>query len=164
MLDEALAILVGLWSGQPFSYQGEHYQVHDVTFLPTPIQKPRIPIWIGATLPHKRPVRRAARWDGILPYKDTGDGSWQDITPAEVQGLKAEIEAQRTLSTPFEIQIGGRRRGPDWDQERALIRSLAEAGATWWGEYIEPDDLRDMQACLAYIKGGPLLEDQKCLH
>ena len=27
MLDESLAILQGLWSGQPFSYQGEHYQV-----------------------------------------------------------------------------------------------------------------------------------------
>src|SRR5947199_1049159 len=47
MLDEGLEILAGLMSGQPFSYQGHHYHVQDVTFLPRPVQTPRIPIWIG---------------------------------------------------------------------------------------------------------------------
>lgn len=45
-LDEGLDILDGLWSGQPFSYHGEHYQLQDVTFAPTPMQSPRIPIWV----------------------------------------------------------------------------------------------------------------------
>src|SRR5258706_9522014 len=27
MLDEALEVLTGLWSGEPFSFSGEHYQV-----------------------------------------------------------------------------------------------------------------------------------------
>ena len=43
-LDEGLDILTGLWSGEPFSYQGEHYQLDNVTFLPRPVQQPRIPI------------------------------------------------------------------------------------------------------------------------
>ena len=34
MLDEALQVLTGLWTGEPFSHQGEHYRVRDVTFLP----------------------------------------------------------------------------------------------------------------------------------
>ena len=154
MLDEALDVLVGLWSGQPFSYRGEHYQVRDVTFLPRPMQQPRIPIWVGGSWPHKGPVQRAARWDGIVPYKDTHGRGWQDMTPDDVQALKAELSSQRSAS--FEIMLGGRRRGMDWEQERALIRSLAEAGATWWGEYIEPDDLEDLQACIERVKQGPL--------
>ncbi len=44
MLDESLDILDGLWSGQPFSYDGEHYHVQNVTFSPTPVQSPRVPI------------------------------------------------------------------------------------------------------------------------
>ena len=47
MLDEGLDILTGLWSGKPFSYNGQHYQVNDSLFLPTPIQSPRIPIWVA---------------------------------------------------------------------------------------------------------------------
>jgi alkanesulfonate monooxygenase SsuD/methylene tetrahydromethanopterin reductase-like flavin-dependent oxidoreductase (luciferase family) len=34
MLDEALDVLVGLWSGQPFQYQGEYYRLEEVVFLP----------------------------------------------------------------------------------------------------------------------------------
>ena len=45
-LDEGLEILTGLWSGQPFSYRGEYYQVRDMTCLPPPAQVPRIPIWV----------------------------------------------------------------------------------------------------------------------
>jgi len=156
--DEALDVLAGLWSGQPFSYHGNHFQIHDVTFLPTPVQKPRIPIWVGGTWPFKGPLRRAARWNGMLPYKHTDDGSWQDMTPEEVRELKAfiERERERAHSTPFDIVLGGRERGDDWEQERAHIREVAAAGATWWGEYIPPEALEDIQACIAHIKQGPL--------
>jgi alkanesulfonate monooxygenase SsuD/methylene tetrahydromethanopterin reductase-like flavin-dependent oxidoreductase (luciferase family) len=37
-LDEGLVILTGLWSGEPFSYEGEHYRLEEMTFLPPPIQ------------------------------------------------------------------------------------------------------------------------------
>ena len=60
LLDEGLDILTGLWSGQPFSYQGEKYNVKEVTFRPTPVQSPRIPIWVGGWWPNKPPLRRAA--------------------------------------------------------------------------------------------------------
>jgi alkanesulfonate monooxygenase SsuD/methylene tetrahydromethanopterin reductase-like flavin-dependent oxidoreductase (luciferase family) len=43
-LDERLDVLTGLWSGQPFSHQGEHYRVSDTRFVPQPLQQPRIPI------------------------------------------------------------------------------------------------------------------------
>ena len=61
MLDEGLSILTGLWTGEPFSFSGEHYTVDEVTFLPTPLQQPRIPIWVAGMWPGGRPFRRAAQ-------------------------------------------------------------------------------------------------------
>ena len=39
----------------------------------------------------------------------------------------------------FDIVLGGRSRDDDGEKDRALVRALAEAGATWWVEYIPPD-------------------------
>ena len=100
MLDEALAILVGLWSGNPFSFQGEFYQVGEVTCLPQPVQ-PRIPIWIGGGYPLEGPTRRAARFDGSCMYMHSPDGSWRDWTPQEVSQLKALVEGQRAAGFPL---------------------------------------------------------------
>src|SRR5258708_5272245 len=33
-LDEALEVLVGLWTGEPFSFVGQHYNVRETTCLP----------------------------------------------------------------------------------------------------------------------------------
>lgn len=71
--DEALEIIDGLWSGQPFSYDGAHYTVDDAVLRPTPVQSPRIPIVIGGIWPSKKPFERGARWDGIIPHY-RGDG------------------------------------------------------------------------------------------
>jgi alkanesulfonate monooxygenase SsuD/methylene tetrahydromethanopterin reductase-like flavin-dependent oxidoreductase (luciferase family) len=69
-LDQGLDILTGLWSGQPFRYEGEQYKVvKGVSFRPTPLQSPRIPIWVGGWWPKKPPLRRAARGDGVCPIK-----------------------------------------------------------------------------------------------
>jgi alkanesulfonate monooxygenase SsuD/methylene tetrahydromethanopterin reductase-like flavin-dependent oxidoreductase (luciferase family) len=43
-----LRSFAGLWTGEPFSFRGEHFTVDEVTFLPRPVQQPRPPIWIGA--------------------------------------------------------------------------------------------------------------------
>ena len=154
MLDEALDVLVGLWSGEPFEYRGKHFAVDGVTFLPRPVQHPRIPIWVGGSSRKQGPVRRAARWDGFLPVPiDTEGGGWRHHTPEDVRALRAAIARERTATTPFDLAIGGAARGEDWERERELIASLAEAGATWWLEWVpaaEPDVMR------AAIARGPL--------
>ena len=43
-LDEGLEALNLLWSGEPVTFRGEHVVVDDVAFLPTPVQRPRVPI------------------------------------------------------------------------------------------------------------------------
>jgi alkanesulfonate monooxygenase SsuD/methylene tetrahydromethanopterin reductase-like flavin-dependent oxidoreductase (luciferase family) len=149
MLDEALEIVTGLWRGEPFSYAGSFYQVQEVTLLPRPVQTPRIPIWVGGGYPNQGPLRRAARWDGACLYK-------QDVhfmQPEDVLGLKAFIDKERAGSrhadsAPYDIIEGGSPRRDDWEEERDYIRSLAEAGMTWWVEYVPPGEPDWMRACV----------------
>lgn len=128
-LDEGLAILAGLWSGEPFAYDGAHYHVRETVFLPTPVQKPRIPLWVAVTLPHKAPLRRAARWDGVRAVKEEGR-----LTPDDVREMVAYIGAHRVTDTPFEVVIGGAVPGDDRVKAEAIVATYAAAGATWWIE------------------------------
>lgn len=132
-LDEGLDILTGLWSGQPFSYQGEQYNVKEVTFRPTPVQSPRIPIWVGGWWPNKPPLRRAARWDGVCPAKWGGI-----ITPDEWRELLAYIQRYRTATTPFDVVHSGATPGDNPAQAAELVAPYARAGVTWWVEPVDP--------------------------
>ena len=55
---EGLDVLRGLWSGEPFSYEGRHYHLDNARLVPRPVQDP-MPLWIGATT--SPGVRRAGR-------------------------------------------------------------------------------------------------------
>ncbi len=69
-LDEGLAIVDGLLRG-PFAFEGAHLRV-DAELLPRPVQQPRPPLWVAGVAPHRRPLRRALRYDGIVPIGDRG--------------------------------------------------------------------------------------------
>ena len=134
LLDESLDILSGLWSGQPFSFDGKHYHVEEMTFLPPPLQTPRIPIWVVGAWPSMKSMRRVLRYDGLLPAKLNADGSFADITPADIQAMKAYITEWRAQSTPFDIVMEGETPGDNHEQAAAIVRPYADAGATWWME------------------------------
>jgi alkanesulfonate monooxygenase SsuD/methylene tetrahydromethanopterin reductase-like flavin-dependent oxidoreductase (luciferase family) len=128
-LDEGLEVLTGLWSGEPFSFRGQHYDVAEVTFRPRPAQEPRIPIWVGGWWPNKPPLRRAARWDGMCPAK------WGEaLTPDEVASAMAYVDQHRTATTPFDVVIGGGTDGEDPAGSARRTAEYAEVGATWWVE------------------------------
>lgn len=158
MLDEALDVIAGLWSGRKFSYQGEHYQVKEATFLPRPVQRPRIPVWVGGGWPRKRAVERAARWDGACFYKVLPDGQHTLMTPADVRELKASIAPLRTARTRFDIGVGGVTPGNKPGRARAHLLSLAEAGATWWSEFAPPDS-RELRRRI--VQGPPRIEARR---
>ena len=124
VLDESLAILEGLWSGKPFGFQGRHYRFGPMTFRPTPVQQPRIPIWVVGAWPKERSVRRALRFDGILP---------QTSDPDEIRALVESIRRERSATGPFDIVVEGTT-SLDPDEAAAAVRPLANAGATWWIE------------------------------
>ncbi len=125
MLDEALDVVTGLWSGEPFTHVGAHYRVDGAHFLPRPVQRPRPPVWVAAMWPHPRPLRRAARWDGVVPLSDDG----QPLTPDVVRRVVEFLAAQRSLEH-FEVVATA---APGIDHAE-----YAEAGATWLVESIWP--------------------------
>ena len=94
MLDEGLDVLAGLWSGERFSYSGQHYTVDPVRFTPAPVQRPRIPVWVGGILPATRTVDRAARWDGMVPIRYSG-GQLATVSPEDIAELGVRIGAIR---------------------------------------------------------------------
>ncbi|HEX7037806.1 MAG TPA: LLM class flavin-dependent oxidoreductase [Pseudomonadales bacterium] len=63
--EEAIEIIQRCWTEEEFDYEGRHFRFRGVRCTPKPVQKPRIPIWIGAT--QGEAIRRAARLgDGLL--------------------------------------------------------------------------------------------------
>jgi alkanesulfonate monooxygenase SsuD/methylene tetrahydromethanopterin reductase-like flavin-dependent oxidoreductase (luciferase family) len=149
LLDESLDILIGLWSGEPFSYEGEHYKLEEMMFLPRPVQSPRIPIWVVGAWPSEKSMNRALRYDGLLAYTTRGE-----VTPEDIRAMKAYVEEKRSQNTPFDIVWEGETPGEDPGRAASIVRPFAEAGVTWWIESMwsppnEPEDLR------ARIKQGP---------
>jgi len=133
MLDEGLEILVGLWSGEMFSFQGQHYQLQEMRFLPGPLQSPRIPIWVAGWWPNKPPFRRAARWDGVVPGGRDGP-----LSPADLRQISAYIAEYRAGAAPFDLVCSGATAGDNPEQDAAIVEPFIQAGATWWIEDVSP--------------------------
>jgi alkanesulfonate monooxygenase SsuD/methylene tetrahydromethanopterin reductase-like flavin-dependent oxidoreductase (luciferase family) len=100
LLDDGLDKLAAYWAGE---------------FEPLPVQRPRIPVWVAATWPNRRPLRRAARWDGLFPVEQPG--------PEALAELRAEVEAMREGDGPFDYVVTN----PAGTDATPWI----EAGATW---------------------------------
>jgi alkanesulfonate monooxygenase SsuD/methylene tetrahydromethanopterin reductase-like flavin-dependent oxidoreductase (luciferase family) len=149
LLDESLEIMTGLWSGEPFSYEGEHYRMEEMTFLPPPVQEPRIPIWVVGAWPSKKSMNRALRYDGLLAYTTRGE-----VTPEDIREMREYVEENRETDGAFDIAWEGETPGDDPEGAVRVVRPFAEAGITWWIESMwsppnGPDDLR------ARIRQGP---------
>jgi alkanesulfonate monooxygenase SsuD/methylene tetrahydromethanopterin reductase-like flavin-dependent oxidoreductase (luciferase family) len=123
LLDQGMERLAAFWAGE---------------FEPTPIQRPRIPVWVAGRWPNRRPVRRAARWDGFFPIDLTG--------PEDLATLAAELRDLRgDRDDPFDLVVevdpGGE------------VEPWETAGATWVLTRIEsPPRLDEVRAA---IEAGP---------
>ena len=142
MLDEGLDILAGLWSGEPFQYEGTHYHIRKAQFLPRPVQTPRIPIWVGGSWPLKAPFRRAARWDGVFPLgRDLS--LTEQLAPEDVQGILSIVHEQRAQAgledKPIDVVHCGLSSGTDQQADRVLAQTYADVGVTWWLEHLVPE-------------------------
>jgi alkanesulfonate monooxygenase SsuD/methylene tetrahydromethanopterin reductase-like flavin-dependent oxidoreductase (luciferase family) len=156
-LDEGLEILAGLWKGEPFEHHGQAYQVERTTFRPPSLQQPRIPVWVGGWWPTKAPFRRAARWDGVIPLKLSGDNL---LTPRDVREVRAFILRERTSQDPFDIAIINWTDSANPQKAAEKVARYARAGATWWLEslYNLQDSLADLRRCVRL--GPPKMGDE----
>jgi alkanesulfonate monooxygenase SsuD/methylene tetrahydromethanopterin reductase-like flavin-dependent oxidoreductase (luciferase family) len=100
-LDDGLERLLRYWGGE---------------FEPRPVQEPRPPVWLAARWPNRRPLRRAARFDGVFPIDLPG--------PAELAEIVAFVEAERGgAETPFDVVVD--------NPAGADPQPWVDAGATW---------------------------------
>jgi alkanesulfonate monooxygenase SsuD/methylene tetrahydromethanopterin reductase-like flavin-dependent oxidoreductase (luciferase family) len=100
LLDQGLDRLTRYWAGE---------------FEPPPVQKPRIPIWVAGRWPRRRPLERAARWDGFFPIELPGPDALGELTD--------EIRAQRTEAGAFDVVVDVK--------PGDAVEPWAAAGATW---------------------------------
>jgi alkanesulfonate monooxygenase SsuD/methylene tetrahydromethanopterin reductase-like flavin-dependent oxidoreductase (luciferase family) len=152
-LDEGLEVLTRLWSGETVSFQGRHYQVDQVAFRPTPVQQPRIPIWVAGAWPRRGPLRRAARFDGAFPLKLDPQGEPGPLDAGDLRELLPLVHGYREGTGPFDVMVGGTT-PDDPAAARAVLEPLAEAGLTWWSETVDPRQ-GDVETWRRRIRQGP---------
>jgi hypothetical protein len=98
---------------------------------PPPAQRPRVPVWVATTWPQGgRPLRRAARWDGVVPMRI--DHGWE---PSDTAGVVAAVARLRGSLDGFDVVVPGE---TDAGSGVAQVRAHADAGATWWTEAVQP--------------------------
>jgi len=158
MLEETIDILTGLYQRKPFDYDGKHYELKltlldEQYYPPAPIQQPRIPLWVVGVWPRMKSMRRVLRADGLLPQKMNSDGQFENIYPADIGEMKAYIDANRTLTSPFDIVV--EEQTLEWNraQIQDKLGQWIEAGATWWVEGLWGADESQVEARIE--KGVP---------
>lgn len=123
LLDDGLARLASFWAGE---------------FEPTPLQRPRIPVWVAARWPARRPLRRAARWDGLFPIDLPDPGALRSYA-AEVRALRGESEQRLDIV----VDIEGEDTPDRW----------VAAGASWVLNGF--GNIPSLKAVSARIESGP---------
>ena len=103
LLDAGLDLLSAYWDGE---------------FEPPPVQSPRIPVWVAGRWPNRRPLRRAARWDGLFPIELPGPDALAELAD-EVRGLRGEARREGPFDLVVDLPAGSE------------VGPWVSAGATW---------------------------------
>jgi alkanesulfonate monooxygenase SsuD/methylene tetrahydromethanopterin reductase-like flavin-dependent oxidoreductase (luciferase family) len=96
LLDSGLERLAAYWGGE---------------FVPPPFQRPRIPVWVASRYPARKPLERAARWDGLFPIGMETPEEFAEY----VAGMPSDPQFDLVVTNPAGTDCG------PW----------ADAGATW---------------------------------
>lgn len=116
-----------------------------MTFQPAARQVDGIPIWVGGVWPHRRPFRRAARYDGVFPLPlQLGHA---DLTPADYREIRAYIDDHRAPGGPFDVVHYSAGPAPDTQS----LADFAAAGVTWWLQ----GDMFSLTTTRTRIQAGP---------
>src|SRR5215510_3784619 len=94
--DEYIKVFKELWTKENPAFRGNYCNFSSLTFLPKPVQKPHIPIWIGGHSKHA--IRRAA---------ELGDG-WHPIGGVPTAPLEPDDLAAKLLLLAQYARAAGR--------------------------------------------------------
>ena len=129
-------ILTGLWSGEPFSYAGEHYRLEEM-ILAAPPPEAAHPCMGGGAWPSRKSMGRALRYDGVLAAAVGGGLESPGVTPETIREIKEYVGENREEDGAFDIVWEGQTPGGDPRRAASIVRPFAEAGATWWIESLD---------------------------
>jgi hypothetical protein len=101
ILDEALEVIDALWRGEPVEHAGGSFRLHGVALRPRPVQRPRIPIWVGRAADPPRPARARAALGRRVPVPDRA---------ARMGGRHARRGARAARGRDRPPRLGGRLR------------------------------------------------------
>jgi probable F420-dependent oxidoreductase len=161
LFDEALDALPLHWSGEPFSFEGRHFNAREVIARPRPVQNP-IPIWIGGNsrLSRRRAASKAQGWMPMMggPQLAATARTVAIESLAQLAGMIAEVkaaatEAGRAGSLDFLSSyqgVSGAAPGADADRHREAIGEIEEAGVT---HMIISGQSRALGQTLEFIEG-----------
>jgi hypothetical protein len=102
-------------------HRGEHYTVDGMRFLPRPVQRPGVPVWVGGYPGKGKPLRRAVRFQGFFPVDLEHPDQLAELV-AELASVRKAIG--RDVKEPFDV-VAALPMGTD-------PAPYASAGATWW--------------------------------
>ena len=97
-------------------------------------------------------MQRVLKADGIIVEKRNSAGTGEEATPTDICEIKTYVNANRTVTTPFDIVVSGKVAGLSRAQQQDKLLPRHEAGLTWWIEDMigEPEE-----QVMAYLHGGP---------
>jgi alkanesulfonate monooxygenase SsuD/methylene tetrahydromethanopterin reductase-like flavin-dependent oxidoreductase (luciferase family) len=143
MLDESLQILAAAWAGEAVHHRGEHYTIDGMRFLPRPVQRPGVPVWVAGYYGKPRPMRRAARHQGFFPIELDHAEQLAEIV-ADLAALRRE--AGKDPTEPYDVVVAL----PPGSDPAPYVA----AGATWW--LVEfPWDALSVDQVRGVIRDGP---------
>ncbi len=134
--EEAIAVIKGCWSGQPFSFNGEHYQLDQVT-CPRPIQRPHPPLLIaGAGRRMLRLAGQKADTVGIAPLTKGMAGFDEFGTAVATSGDRIDAQLEWISETAgerfdeIELSVMAHHVEVTADIDEAVARLAAETHTT----------------------------------
>lgn len=124
-LDEGLTILEQFLVHGHGDFHGEHFVVDDVLFEPRPVQQPRPPFWFAVRGSARKPVRRAARYEGLVPI---------EMELADIAAVVERVAAERGSLDGFDVVVSDTPGiGPSASEAEML-----SVGATWITRRVPP--------------------------
>jgi len=139
LFDEALDVMPLHWSGQPFSYEGKHFNARDIVARPSPGRS--IPIWLGGNskLTRRRVAQKAQGWmpmpgppEMAATTRTAHLGGLDDVAAA-IRDVKDQA-GDRAAELDFMVLYTDDsilRPDVDVERHRDALGQIRDAGATW---------------------------------
>jgi probable F420-dependent oxidoreductase len=145
LFDEALAVLVAIWTGDDVTLEGRHFNARGITAHPRPVTEPHPPIWIGGNGARAR-QRVADRAQGWCPFPApallartarTAALDTRELLAEAIDDLHARLDVAGRDPATVDITFGNHDGGNpatdafDGDAHLAGLDQLAAMGVTW---------------------------------